>query len=395
MPDSFPRFAVSRGAVVIAAVSSVLLACGKDKAPPAPPPPTVSVLTVVPRTVPAAYEFTAQAEASHRVEVRSLVQGTILARYFTEGTDVKKGQKLYLIDPAPYQASSSTSSAAQVSARAAYEQSKRDLARGEALFKGGAISQRDLDLLRTNYERADANLAGSSASLDKANVDLKRTTIVAEIDGRIGKAEQVVGAQVPGPSVLLTTIDQLDPIFVDLALSDNDRLRYEEEIRTGRVTKPANGNYRVQLVLSDSSVFEQEGRLNFADMRIDQETGSLRLRAEFRNPKHRILPGQFVRARLLGATRNDAVLVPQRAVQQALGRQFVYVVAGDTAKTRDVVTGSWSGSDWIIEKGLAPGDKVIVDNLQRVRPGSPVLAKAWQPDSTAGKETASAGGSKR
>jgi membrane fusion protein (multidrug efflux system) len=370
----------------------VLSGCGGEKATPATPAPTVGVLAVAPRAVPAAYEFTAQAAASHSVEVRSLVEGTILARYFTEGTEVRKGQKLYLIDPAPYQASSSTSSAAQVSARAAYEQSKRDLARGESLFKGGAISQRDLDVLRTTYERAEANLAGSAASLDKANVDLKRTTIVAEIDGRIGKAQQLVGAQVPGPSVLLTTIDQLDPIFVDLAISDNDRVRHEDDVRTGRITPPAKGNYRVQLVLSDSSTFEQEGRLNFADLRVDLETGSLRLRAEFRNPRRRVLPGQFVRARLLGATRNNAMLVPQTAVQQALGRQFVYVVVGDTAKARDVVTGTWVGRDWVIEKGLEAGDKVIVDNIQKVRAGSPVLAKAWQPDSAgAAKQTASAG----
>jgi membrane fusion protein, multidrug efflux system len=373
-----------------------LSACGGEKSAPPPPPPTVGVLAVQPRTVPAVFEFTAQAEPSHRVEVRSLVEGTILARYYTEGTDVRKGQKLYLVDPAPYQATSSSSSAAQVSARAAYEQSKRDLARGEALFKGGAISQRDLDVLRTNYERAEASLAGSAASLDKANVDLDRTTIVAEIDGRIGAAEQLVGAQVPGPSVLLTTIDRLDPIFVDLAVSDNDRIKYDDEVRTGRVTPPKNGSYRVELVLSDSSTYDQQGRINFADLRVDQATGSLRLRTEFRNPQRRILPGQFVRARLLGATRNDAVLVPQTAVQQALGRQFVYVVVGDTAKSRDVVTGSWVGSDWIIEKGLQAGDQVIVDNIQRVRAGSPVVAKAWQPDSmNAAKQSASAAGAAR
>jgi membrane fusion protein (multidrug efflux system) len=373
-----------------------LSACGGEKAPPPTSPPTVGVLAVEPRTVPAVFEFTAQAEASHRVEVRSLVEGTILARYYTEGTDVRKGQKLYLIDPAPYQATSRSSSAVQVSSRAAYEQSKRDLARGEALFKGGAISQRDLDVLRTTYERAEANLAGSSASLDKANVDLGRTTIAAEIDGRIGAAEQLVGAQVPGPSVLLTTIDQLDPIYVDLAVSDNDRIRYDEEVRTGRVTPPKNGSYKVELVLSDSSTFDQQGRINFADLRVDQATGSLRLRTEFRNPQRRILPGQFVRARLLGATRNNAVLVPQTAVQQALGRQFVYVVVGDTAKSRDVVTGSWVGSDWIIEKALQAGDQVIVDNLQRVRAGSPVVAKAWQPDSAdAAKQSASAAGTTR
>jgi membrane fusion protein (multidrug efflux system) len=368
-------------------------ACAKEKAPPPPPPPPVGVLTVERRTVPAVFEFTAEAQPSHSVEVRSFVQGTILARYFTEGSDVQKGQPLFLIDPAPYQAVSRTSAASEETAKATYEQAKRDLARGEALFKGGAISQRDYDMLRTNFERAKADLAGSAASLDKANVDLGRTKIAAEIGGRVGRAEQMVGAQVPGPSVLLTTIDQLDPIFVDIAISDNDRLRHEASVREGRVTPPANGNYKVELVLSDSSTFDQVGRINFADLRIDELTGTLRMRTEFRNPKRRILPGQFVRARLLGATRNDAVLVPQVAVQQALGRQFVYVVVGDTAKTRDVVTGTWVGRDWIIEKGLEPGDKVIVDNIQRVRPGAPVLAKAWTPDSgAAAKESASAEG---
>ena len=395
MSDLLRRPAVLRG-VLIFAMPLALAACAKDKGPPPPAPPTVGVLEVQPRSVPAVYEFTAQAEASHSVEVRSLVTGTILARYFTEGTNVKKGQKLFLIDPAPYQAMTQASQADQATSRAVYEQTKRDLARGEALFKGGAISQRDYDVLRTNFERSEASLAGSAASFDKANVDLRRTAIIAEIDGRIGKADQLVGAQIPGPSVLLTTIDQLDPIYADLAVSDNDRLKYEEEVRSGRVTPPKDGKFRVELVLSDSSTFDQSGRLSFTDLRIDQETGSLDLRAEFRNPKHRILPGQFVRARLLGATRNDAVLVPQVAVQQALGRQFVYVVVGDTAKTRDVVTGGWVGREWIVEKGLAPGDKVIVDNLQRVRPGSAVVAKAWSPDSAAaGPQTASAGETSR
>ena len=389
------RPAVLRGVLAIA-LPFAFAACAKDKGPPPPPPPTVGVLEVQPRSVPAVYEFTAQAAASHSVEVRSLVTGTILARYFTEGTNVRKGQKLFLIDPAPYQAVTQASQADQATSRAVYEQTKRDLARGEALFKGGAISQRDYDVLRTNFERSEASLAGSAASFDKANVDLRRTTVIAEIDGRIGKADQLVGAQIPGPSVLLTTIDQLDPIYADRAISDNDRLKYEEEVRSGRVTPPKDGNFKVELVLSDSSTFDQPGRLSFTDLHIDQETGSLRLRAVFRNPKQRILPGQFLRARLLGATRNDAVLVPQVAVQQALGRQFVYVVVGDTAKTRDVVTGGWVGREWIVDKGLAPGDKVIVDNIQRVRPGSVVVAKAWSPDSAgAGPETASAGETSR
>ena len=350
----------------------------------------MGVLTVQPQQVPAVFEFTAEAQASHRIEVRSLVQGTILERYFVEGSDVKKGEKLFLIDPAIYQADTRTSEAAEETARANFDQAKRDLARGEQLYKGGAISQRDYDVLLTRYQTAQADLAGTTASLDRANVDLHRTVIRAEISGRIGTANLLTGAQVPGPASLLATIDQLDPIFVDLAISDNERLKYEDDLRSGRVTRPANGRYLVKLVLSDGSVFPQEGRINFADLRIDSETGSLRLRTVFRNPQRRILPGQFVRARLLGATRNNAILVPQTAVQQALGRQFVYVVVGDTARSRDVQAGSWVGSDWIIENGLNAGDQVIVDNIQRVRSGSPVVTKPFMKDSAGTVEATAA-----
>ena len=369
------------GASILVAIPLLLSACGKKSGPPAPPPPAVGVLTVAAQQVPAVYEFTAEAQPSHRVEVRSLVQGTILERYFIEGSDVTKGQRLFLIDPAIYQADSRTSAAAEEMARANYEQAKRDLARGEQLFKGGAISQRDYDVLLTRAQTTQADLAGTTASLEKANVDLRRTVIKAEIAGRIGTANLLTGAQVPGPSALLATIDQINPIYVDLAISDNERLKYEDDVRNGRVTPPAQGSYQVQLVLSDGSLFEQEGRINFADLRIDTQTGSLRLRTVFPNPRRRILPGQFVRARLLGATRNNAILVPQTAVQQALGRQFVYVVVGDTAKSRDVQTGSFAGNDWIITSGLNAGDRVIVDNIQRVRAGSPVVAKPWMKDS--------------
>jgi membrane fusion protein, multidrug efflux system len=378
------------GASIVVALPLLFCACKGKDGPPAAPPPTVGVLTVAPQAVPAVFEFTAEAQASHRVEVRSLVQGTILERYFTEGSDVKKGDKLFLIDPAIYAADSRTSAAAQETARANMEQAKRDLERGDALYKGGAISQRDYDVLLTRYQTAQASLAGTTASLDRADVDLHRTVIRAEIGGRIGTAYLLTGAQVPGPSSLLATIDQLDPIFVDLAISDNDRLKYEDDLRTGRVTRPAQGKYRVQLVLSDGSIFPQEGRINFTDLRIDSETGSLRLRTEFKNTQRRILPGQFVRARLLGTVRNNAILVPQTAVQQALGRQFVYVAVGDTARSRDVQAGSWVGSDWVIEKGLNPGDQVIVDNIQRVRAGSPVVTKPWMRDSAGTVETTAA-----
>jgi membrane fusion protein, multidrug efflux system len=378
--DSIRRPMVLRGTVAVILPFLFVACSGKSDAPPAAPPTEVGVVTLEAKSVPAVFEFVGQAKPSKSVEVRSLVTGTIVERYFREGTDVKVGQPLYLIDPEPYQATYQSTDASVESAVAVYEQAKRDYARSEALFKGGAISQRDFDVALTNVEKAKGSLAERKASMVRANVDLKRTRLVAEAAGRIGETNLEVGAQVAGASELLTTIDKLDPIFVDLSVSDNDRLRYEENVRAKAVTPPAGGQYKVQLVLSDSSLFPTDGRINFGDQRLDPGTGSLRLRAEFRNPELRLLPGQFVRARLTGATRHNAVLVPQVAVQQALGRQFVYVVAaGDTAKTRDVTTGTWAGSDWIIEKGLEPGDRVIVDNLQRVRPGLPVRPKPWQP----------------
>jgi membrane fusion protein (multidrug efflux system) len=381
VPDFFRRRrGVARGAVAVF-LPFLFMACkGRSDTPPAAPPPEVGVVTLEAKSVPAVFEFVGQAKPSKSVEVRSLVTGTIVARYFREGTDVKVGQPLYLIDPEPYQATYQSTDASVESAVAVYEQAKRDYARSEALFKGGAISQRDFDVALTNVEKAKGALAERRASMVRANVDLKRTKLVAEAAGRIGETNLEVGAQISGAAELLTTIDQLDPIFVDLSVSDNDRLRYEEQVRARSVTPPAGGQYKVQLVLSDSSLFPTNGRINFGDQRLDPGTGSLRMRAEFRNPELRLLPGQFVRARLTGATRHNAVLVPQVAVQQALGRQFVYVVAaGDTAKTRDVITGTWAGSDWIIEKGLEPGDRVIIDNLQRVRPGLPVKPRAPQP----------------
>lgn len=251
------------GTSILVALPLLLPACKAGGGPPAPPPPTVGTLTVQPQHVPAVFEFTAEAQPSHRIEVRSLVQGTILERYFVEGSDVRKGDKLFLIDPAIYAADSRTSAAAEETARASFDQAKRDLARGEQLYKGGAISQRDYDVLLTRYQTSQADLAGSAASFEKANVDLNRTVIRAEINGRIGTANLLTGAQVPGPSSLLATIDQLDPIYVDLAISDNERLKYEDDVRTGRVTKPANGRYKVQLLLSDGQHLPPGGAYQF------------------------------------------------------------------------------------------------------------------------------------
>lgn len=352
----------------------VALACNrKPAAPPQMPPAEVAVVSVTPQDIPWVYSFVGQAQASQTVEVRSLVSGTILARYYTEGTDVKKGAPLYLIDPAPFEAAYRAAQAQLQQAVATLEQTQRDLGRTQALLEGGAVSQRQLDDAKTAQAQASAARASAAAAVDKAKVDLDRTRIVAEIPGRVGRTELQVGAQVPGPSVLLTTIDQLDPIYVNIPVSDNERLAFEDDIAKGRILPPPNRQWKVQLVLADSSIFPGYGTINFQELRVDQETGTTQLRAQLRNPERRLLPNQFVRAKILGATRPNALLVPQRAVQQGLQGPFVFVVtAGDTAVARDIVATAWDGGNWLIEQGLNPGDRVVVDGVQKVAAGRPV-----------------------
>lgn len=351
----------------------LLAACAKKAAPPQLPPPQVTVVEVEARSIPATFTFVAQAQASQTVEVRSLVSGTLLQRYFTEGTDIAKGAALYLIDPAPYNATYQSALSQVATAQARLEQTQRDLGRTKALFEGGAVSQRQLDDAQTAYEQAVASMTGAKAAVDKAKVDLDRTRIIAEIPGRIGLTQLQAGAQVSGPTVLLTTIDQIDPIFVNIPISDNERLRWEDNIRTGRIILPKNKKLKVQLTLSDSSRYPFEGEINFTELSVDRQTGTMQVRAQFRNPDRRLLPNQFVRATIGGATRNGALLVPQRAVQQGLSGPYVYVVGvGDTVTARTITATNWIGGLWLIQEGLAPGDRVVVDGVQKVVAGRPV-----------------------
>ena len=354
-------------------LSLVAVGCARKAAPASRPPAEVAVVTVAAETIPWVYTFVAQAQASQTVEVRPLVSGTLLGRFFTEGTDVRKGAPLYQVDPAPYEAVYRSAVGDLERDRARVDQTERDLGRTKALYDGGAVSQRQLDDAQTAFDQAKAERVSAQATVDQARVDLDRTRIVAEIPGRVGRTELQVGAQVAGSSSLLTTIDQLDPIFVNIPVSDNERLRFLDDLETGRLIPPPNQDWRVQLVLADSNVFPDEGRINFQGLRVDRETGTTQLRAQFRNPARRLLPNQFVRARILGATRKDVLLVPQRAVQQGLQGPYVYLVGqGDTVTAQNVKAAAWDGGRWLIESGLKPGDRVVVDGVQKVVAGRPV-----------------------
>jgi len=344
-------------------------------APAAPPPPEVTVVTVAPQTVAAQYEYVGQAEASRRVEVRALVTGVIVARPYVEGTDVAAGTLLFRIDPTTYEA-------AYRSAQARLDNADRTLVRLKPLLAARAVAQKDVDDAQQAFDQA-------RAAVDQAKKDYDDTFVRAEIAGRAGRALLELGARVTGPGDLLTTVEQVDPIYVNFSPSDQDVLRWRRDAADGRLVMP-RGARTVQVTLADGTVYPRIGTLNFTDLALQPVTGTQQLRAELRNPQRLLLPGQFVRVRLLGLKQPGAILVPQRAVLQGLGGAFVYVLdADDKVATRPVSATSWDGASWLIEQGLAAGDRVVVDGVQQVGPGSPVRAVAYQPapDSAAARST--------
>jgi len=343
--------------------------------PPPPPPPEVSVVTVAPETVAARYEYVGQAEASRSVEVRSQVTGVIVARPYAEGTDVAKGALLFRIDPTTYEA-------AYRSAQARLANADRTLARLKPLLAARAVAQKDVDDAQQAFDQAQA-------AADQAKKDYDDTFVRAEIAGRAGRALLELGARVTGPGDLLTTVERVDPIYVNFSPSDQDVLRWRRDVKDGRLVMP-KGPLAVQVTLADGTVYPRTGTLNFTDLALQPATGTQELRAELENPQHLLLPGQFVRVRLLGLKHPGAILVPQRAVQQGLGGAFVYLLdAGDKVATRSVIATAWDGGSWLIAQGLAAGDRIVVDGLQQVAPGSPVRAVAYQPaaDSGAARST--------
>jgi membrane fusion protein (multidrug efflux system) len=373
-----------RGARVIAAgVTAAIVAgaCKKDAAPPAPPPPEVAVVQVEPRRVPTSYEFTGEVQPYRRVEVRARVDGVIEARPFTEGSIVRPGQVLYRIDPVRPEA-------AYRSVLARYQNAKRTLERLQPLVAQNAVAQQDVDNARADMEAAEGDLAEAKKNLDDA-------VVRAEIEGRVGRTNVQVGARVTGPSDLLTTIDVLDPIYVSFRPTAQQLLGWKQDPMARKLIQPGSP-LAVQVTLPDGTVFPRTGRLDFVAPSLDATTGTQEFRALFRNGDHLLVPGQFVRVRLDGFSRDSALAIPQRAVQQALGRQFVYVVGkGDTVVARDIQPGPWSGNLWIIDKGLNAGERVVVDGTQKAAPGRPVRPVPLAAD-TAGapQETARLGATK-
>ncbi|MGH7523872.1 MAG: efflux RND transporter periplasmic adaptor subunit [Gemmatimonadales bacterium] len=352
-------------------VIAATVATGCHKAQPfAFPPPTVSVVQVAPERVAEPIEFAGQVQAVRRVEVRSPVAGVIVAQPISEGAQVTAGQVLFKIDPTTYAATLRGAQARLAQAQAQLDNATRTVTRLRPLLTEHAVAQKDLDDAESAEAQARAATDDAKASVDRARKDLNDTDVKAEIAGRVGKANLVLGARVTGPADLLTTIDVLDPVRITFRPSTQQVLAWRRDPAATRALLPG-GSARVRIVLPDSTEYPVAGKLDFVAPVVDSATGTEEYRAEVPNSQHLLVPGQFVRVRLEGLMRDNAILIPQRAVVQSLGRQSVYTLGrGDTVQSHDVRATAWIGQRWLIDSGLAAGDRVIVDGVQKVRPGA-------------------------
>lgn len=337
-------------------------------------PVPVSVITVEPRTLPASFEYTGQTLGSREVEVRARVTGILQSRNFVEGGPVAKGQSLYTIDQAPFAAALLRAEADVAGAEARLAQARKNAARLKPLYADNAVSQKEYDDAASAESIGDADLKAAQARLTEARLNLAYTRVESPIAGIAGRSQRSEGTLVSGPDVLLSTVTQIDPIWVSFGVPDNEQLRIDSEQAAGRLQLPGGGSFEVTVRLADGTDYPLAGKLNFSDVRISGATGTSDTRAEIPNPRGVLRAGQFVRVTLKGAVRPNALTVPQRAVLEGPQGKYVYVLSADSkAEPRPVQVGEWIGDDWIIQSGLKAGDKVIVEGVARIfAPGSPV-----------------------
>ncbi len=351
----------------------LLAACGEDgkKGPPgAPPgagmpPPEVDVITVAAGSATITQDLPGRLQAVRTAQVRARVEGVVEKRLFAEGTDVAAGTPLFQIDARTYQAQAAAAEADLAAAKAVF-------ARYIPLLEIKAVSQQE-------FEAAQARVKQAEAAVAKAKLDLENAIPPAPISGRIGRALVTEGALVgKGDATHLVTIEQLDPIRVEFSQSYSDMLRLQQSIKIGKQKKADAA--KVELVLEDGSLYAEKGRLQFTDLAVDPGSGAVVLRAEFPNPRRELLPGTFVRVRFPQAELDNAIRVPQRAVIGGAQGQSVMVVDAEGKVTpRPIKTGSMAGADFIVDSGLKGGEQVIVNGLQKARPGSAVKPVPWNP----------------
>ncbi|AOK30488.1 MULTISPECIES: efflux RND transporter periplasmic adaptor subunit [Burkholderia] len=367
--------------ITVATAAVFLAACGKKESAPAPQTPEVGVVTVQPQSVPVVTELPGRTNAFLVAQVRARVDGIVLRREFVEGSDVKAGQRLYKIDPAPYIATLNSAKATLAKAQANLATQNALVARYKVLVAANAVSKQDYDNAVAAQGQAAADVAAGKAAVDTAQINLGYTDVVSPISGRVGISQVTPGAYVQASqATLMSTVQQLDPVYVDLTQSSLDGLKLRQDIQSGRLKKDGPGAAKVTLILEDGKPYPEQGKLQFTDATVDQTTGSVTVRAIFPNKQRVLLPGMFVRARIEEGVNENAFLVPQIGVtHDAKGQAVALVVGGDgKVAPRVLTTSGMQGQNWVVEGGLSAGDRVIVQGTGKVQPGMTVKAVPTQ-----------------
>ena len=367
----------------ILSTTGMLSGCGdKPAAGPAagaPPPAEVAVVTIAPTRLALTTELPGRLEASRVAQVRARVPGIVLKRTFEEGSNVKAGQVLFRIDPASLQATFSSTQASVAKAEANVAQAALKVQRYKPLVETNAISKQEYDDALTAQKQASADLATARATRQSAGLSLGYATVTAPIAGRIGRAQVTEGALVgQGEATPMATVQQVDPIYVNLTQSSTEVLQLRRALSSGKLQAAGDNAARVTLVTEDGQAYPQSGRLLFSDLSVDESSGAVTLRAAFPNPGRMLLPGMYVRARLEQAVNEAALTVPQQAIQRTTDGASVMVVGADNkVVARPIKADASQGNLAIVTSGLKPGERVIVEGLQKAKPGATVKAVQW------------------
>lgn len=390
----FQRTPVPAALAVALAAALALGACGQKSDAPAagasPRAPEVGVITVQPRDIGLVTELPGRLEASRVAEVRARAAGILQKRLFREGSDVKAGQQLFLIDSAPYQASVAQAEASVAQAEASLAQSRALAERYRPLVAVNAISKQEYDNAVAAQKTAEANVAAAKAALTTSRINLGYATVTAPISGRIGRALVTEGALVgQGTPTELAVIQQIDPLYINFTQSASEAIKLKAAMASGKYKQSSANAANVRVVLEDGIVYPQTGRLLFTDLTVDATSGQVTLRAEVPNPERALLPGLYVRVRLEQAQVDNGILLPQQAVTRSGKADTVMVVGPDNHVTPRVVKlGPAQGSNWVVLDGLKSGEQVMVDGFQKLprgKPGDPIVVQPvpWQPQGAA------------
>ena len=332
-------------------------------------------MTVKQQTIPAIFEYVGVVQSSHLVEIRARVEGYLDKIGYIEGTLVHEGDLLFEIDPKPFEAALAQAKGGKAQQEAALWDAQQTVNRLKPLYEKNAASKRDLDNAVAQQLGAQASLESAQAQVRQAELNLGYTTIHSPITGLTGQAQFREGALVsPGPNGLLTTVSAMNPIWVNFNISSGDILKYEKESAKGLLVFPDGFNFDVEVILADGTILPSKGKVDFADPSLKESTGSMSVRAVLPNPMNILKPGQFVRARVIGAVHPNAIIVPQVSVMQGKSGLFVYVLDTENKVVmRQVEVGDWYLDNWIVDSGLNVGDRVIVDGVNKVIQGSTVI----------------------